>query len=310
MANLPDPLHALNTLTPWEELEAEPHVGRKPILVSFLETAEGQERFEKILTYIKAGAFEHVAAQAMGIDRSVWMRWKKEGRAYLLSGKSDSPWAVWYKEFYTRVNQAINECRMLAEVDVRNDDPKFWLTRGPGRGDRIDDPGWVESTAIEIHQEAEPNRTENHLHIHTNNSDAAEEMEAIESEEREINNLASVLQQLETLGIMEMTDTGRGMTPSLASPDTLDSTASPTHPNGKQVSPQEIETPSTSFRRDEDEVGPTPPASSEGVSSSKPAPIKPKRKGDKPKTGKTKSRPPSPPSSPSEAPSIDDPDLL
>ena len=234
-----------------EAITAEPHLlrpkaegrnpkGRVPHLVMWLETEEGQMEFEKILTYIKGGAFEHVAAEAMGIDRLVWRRWKKEGRRQLLTEDCVSPWADYYLTFYKKVSQAVFESRMLAEVEVRQNDPKFWLMRGPGRGDNVDDPGWKETSTVEMHVDKEETITHQHLHLHGDADPNAITMEDIDAEERSINNFAQVLQLMEDLGMANPTPLGLSLAQNAEEhePETIEgqvSVSSQNNGNGKPV---------------------------------------------------------------------------
>jgi hypothetical protein len=89
---------------------------------------------EKILQYIRAGAFEWVAAQAAGIGRATFYRWMRDPRAE-------------YQVFADDVRQAHAVVRVTAEVEVRKMDPLAWLRIGPGRS-KQDEPGWTEQVAI------------------------------------------------------------------------------------------------------------------------------------------------------------------
>jgi hypothetical protein len=44
-----------------------------------------------------------------------------------------------------QVRQAKAQARILAEIEVRVNDPRFWLTRGPGR-EQPGSPGWSKET--------------------------------------------------------------------------------------------------------------------------------------------------------------------
>lgn len=46
-----------------------------------------------------------------------------------------------FKQFVRKVRQAKAQARLLVEIEVRERDPRFWLTRGPGR-ETEGNPGW------------------------------------------------------------------------------------------------------------------------------------------------------------------------
>ena len=86
-----------------------------------------------IVLYIRAGAFDWVAAQAVGINQDTFYYWLQRGSA------GEAP----YSEFSEAVAQARAESRLAAEVEVRRDEPLAWLMKGPGR-DRPGEPGWTD----------------------------------------------------------------------------------------------------------------------------------------------------------------------
>ena len=91
----------------------------------------------KIVGYIRAGAYDYVAAQACGIDPDTFRRWLK-------AGKLGSPL---YVVFYGEVSRAKSEARVIAENAVFKTAPFNWLRCGPGR-ERPGEPGWTESHEI------------------------------------------------------------------------------------------------------------------------------------------------------------------
>ena len=93
---------------------------------------------ETILAYIRAGAFEWVAAEAAGIGKSTYYRWMKLGEQQR-SGV--------HHEFWRAVRQARAQVRVAVEAAVRTDQPFAWLRYGPGR-ERPGEPGWTDSRAI------------------------------------------------------------------------------------------------------------------------------------------------------------------
>jgi predicted DNA-binding transcriptional regulator AlpA len=97
------------------------------------------DTIKRAAAYIRAGAWDHVAAQAVGISKSAfykWMKWGEEGR---------EPWATFYKE----VTEARAIARLRAEVELAKTDPATWLLKGPGR-DRPGEPGWGNTDRLEV----------------------------------------------------------------------------------------------------------------------------------------------------------------
>lgn len=91
-----------------------------------------------IVAYIRAGSYEHVAAEAAGVGRSTFYRWMDRGR----KARSGI-----YHDFAVAVREARAQARASAEIEVRKTDPFKWLRFGPGR-ERPGDPGWTESTQL------------------------------------------------------------------------------------------------------------------------------------------------------------------
>jgi hypothetical protein len=77
-----------------------------------------------IAAYI-GGAFPEVAAEAAGIPTATFRRWMK-----LAAMKRAQPV---YRTFDAASNLAGAQARVLAEMEVHEEDPKSWLTRGPGK---------------------------------------------------------------------------------------------------------------------------------------------------------------------------------
>ena len=92
---------------------------------------------QQIVSYMRAGAFDWVAAQAAGIGKTTFYRWMQSGEA----GRRP------YANFYEAVCEARAQARVAAETEVRRDNPLAWLRYGPGRA-RPDEPGWTESREI------------------------------------------------------------------------------------------------------------------------------------------------------------------
>ncbi len=87
-----------------------------------------------IVSFIVAGGFPHVAAEAAGIPQEVFERWCRKGE------KPDA--APRYRAFALAVRKAIAQARLGAEVEVRKQKPLDWLRSGPGR-ETAERPGWT-----------------------------------------------------------------------------------------------------------------------------------------------------------------------
>lgn len=94
--------------------------------------------YQKILMYIRAGAYDHVVAEAMGVAADTFSRWMSRGRQHEKDGKQ-SP----YRRLHRDVVEARAQARLMVEMEVRRTNPEFWLRCGPGRT-REDMPGWTD----------------------------------------------------------------------------------------------------------------------------------------------------------------------
>jgi hypothetical protein len=88
---------------------------------------------EKIVAYIRAGGFAHVAAEAAGLPREVFTRWLERGE------RPGAP--ANYRAFAAAIREAEAQARLDAELKVRGDKPLDWLKAGPGK-DNVDNHGW------------------------------------------------------------------------------------------------------------------------------------------------------------------------
>ena len=82
-----------------------------------------KEKMARITSYIRSGAYPHVAAGAEGIPSSTFFRWMKLGK------QGVKP----YAKFWEKVTTAHSQKRVSAEVEVAKDNPLAWLRYGPGR---------------------------------------------------------------------------------------------------------------------------------------------------------------------------------
>jgi hypothetical protein len=97
------------------------------------------ERQQRIVSYIRAGAFDWVAAEANGVDRRTFFEWVQRGDAE----HPDREQTDRYAQFAHAVREARAEARLSAEVEVKRGEPLSWLMKGPGR-DRPGEPGWTD----------------------------------------------------------------------------------------------------------------------------------------------------------------------
>ncbi len=87
-----------------------------------------------ITSYIRAGGFAHVAAEAAGIPLAVFQDWLKCGEAPEATGR--------IRDFFIAVRQAEAQVRLGAEIQALKEKPMDWLKSGPGR-ETADRPGWT-----------------------------------------------------------------------------------------------------------------------------------------------------------------------
>ena len=86
-----------------------------------------------ITAYIRSGAYPAVAAEAAGVDAATFAHWMQ------LGAKRRGPRR--YRELRAAVVAAAAQARVTAELAVFADDPRTWLTKGPGR-EREGAAGW------------------------------------------------------------------------------------------------------------------------------------------------------------------------
>lgn len=96
---------------------------------------------QQILTYIRAGAFDWVAAQAAGISVSTFAEWMRRGEG---RDRVRGPNAA-YAKFAAEVRTARAQARVVREIEVAKTNPLAWLRSGPGRT-RPGEPGWTDTT--------------------------------------------------------------------------------------------------------------------------------------------------------------------
>jgi hypothetical protein len=87
-----------------------------------------------IVSYVRAGGYPHVAAQAAGVPREVFEDWLRRG--------AEPGGRALYRDFRRDVLQAHAQARLKAEVAMLEDRPLDWLKCGPGK-ETADEPGWT-----------------------------------------------------------------------------------------------------------------------------------------------------------------------
>ena len=97
---------------------------------------------DTIVSYVRAGAFDHVAAEAAGISARTFRDWmaRGEGRGSRASTRK-------LRVFAERVREAQAEARAGAEIRVFQERPALWLRRA-GRTEP-DQDGWSEPRPTE-----------------------------------------------------------------------------------------------------------------------------------------------------------------
>jgi hypothetical protein len=98
----------------------------------------------RLLGAIHNGVYAHVAAEVAGIPRHVFLDLMRRGRRQRQGPSHD----LWLK-----VEEAKAIARAKAEMDVRQNDVRFWLRYGPGK--EIDGgPAWSAAPADEKEQQS------------------------------------------------------------------------------------------------------------------------------------------------------------
>lgn len=96
---------------------------------------------DRIAAAVAAGATVDEVAVAEGIHRSTFMAWMQAGREAEEGEAND------FSVLYQRVTQARAQCRVRAEILVRQRDPKFYLTHSPPSAD---ERRWVSSDRMQV----------------------------------------------------------------------------------------------------------------------------------------------------------------
>ncbi len=100
--------------------------GYKSHLASLIK--DDYEGYCSMIYAIEKGAYANVVAEAFGIAPSTFRNWYDLGVRDLISEKDSI-----YSRFSTDIRRALSRCRMQVESHIKDTDPKFWLSKGPGR---------------------------------------------------------------------------------------------------------------------------------------------------------------------------------
>jgi hypothetical protein len=146
-----------------------------------------EEAYQKIMAYVRVGCFAHVAAQAVGIPRSVYRRWLNRGRKHYYAGKNTR-----YAALYHELLSSHYTARASAEAKVWQTDPRWWLTHGPAKED------WHPEASITL-SGGKP------ISIHHQHTGSFQEI----SQEEIQSSVAQALSILGEMGFLQLTDAGK-----------------------------------------------------------------------------------------------------
>lgn len=173
------------------------------------------ELYQRFLATIRVGSFQWVAAEAIRVSHVTLSKWLKRGEAKKKG---------LYRQFYLDVMQAQAQARLTTEIQVRKDNPEFWLRNGPGKS-RPGKPGWTETTVVEhgdqplqINVDGTVQHQHAHIHIPVASEPSLEGKENIPlgnksikqlTQERANPTLSGVLTILEEIGIANLSKLGK-----------------------------------------------------------------------------------------------------
>jgi hypothetical protein len=88
-----------------------------------------------IVSYIRAGSFPQVAAEAAGLPGELFETWMERGK------QPDAP--LPFRNFRQAIRKAQAEVRLTVEIELRKSKPLDWLRHGPGKPGDLGD-GWTQ----------------------------------------------------------------------------------------------------------------------------------------------------------------------
>jgi hypothetical protein len=151
-----------------------------------------EEIYTRMLGYIRAGAWDHVAASCMGVHPDTFTEWMNRGRDETQINK-ESP----YSRFYRDVRRATAIARLTAEIEVKKTNPTTFL-RVKHRS-KVNEPGW-DSEKIEHVIEG----GENPIEVNGQMIVAGKVIPADET-------ILEALGVMEELGLVQMTEAGKAL---------------------------------------------------------------------------------------------------
>jgi hypothetical protein len=106
-----------------------------------------RQLIDELAARIKAGAFERVAVESLGILWEDYQRWLKRGE------KPNAP--ALFLALFGAIRQARAHARLMAEIQMRTDNSRVWLVHGPGKEtDSL--PGWTAPVKANVPQSRKP----------------------------------------------------------------------------------------------------------------------------------------------------------
>lgn len=105
-----------------------------------------------ICLLIRAGSYDQDAARAAGIAPRTWRAWLDKGEEDIEANHNTA-----YAQLFQLIDKATGEAIVLKSIQATTDDPKFYLTHGPGKT-RPGREGW--SPSVKIEGGADPIRVE------------------------------------------------------------------------------------------------------------------------------------------------------
>ena len=176
--------------------------GRKPRVLHLMKYQP--EVYKQILTFIRGGAYDYIAAEAAGVTSETWARWLARGA----EARHGTP----LRQFHDDVMQARAQARAMKEIEVAREDPKFWLRCGPGKTRQGRD-GWTENVAIVGDAMADPISHEEHVEI--------EGHMRLTVDDAPVSDLAQALLILQQYGLTDLSALAAGNVPTPQIPRSL-----------------------------------------------------------------------------------------
>jgi len=107
-----------------ELLKSIKRAGRPSPIHDLMNTKSGKEQYSKLLLMLSNRCSLKAAAMTIGIRPDTLTRWLRKGK--------EEEEGV-YRLFYDGCVSAISHAVVDAEIELNQSDPKFYLTRGPGK---------------------------------------------------------------------------------------------------------------------------------------------------------------------------------